>query len=84
MRENQTSKQTMVLNEDMTALVNDSEGVSDSEWKSIPVTFGVQIMARLIHSNKRYVQNHAEELGGRKIGGRWLFSKIRTAELLGM
>lgn len=59
-------------------------GISDAEWEALPVTFGAVTMARLLRSNPRYVQDHAHELGGRKLGGRWLFSKPRAAELLGL
>ena len=61
-----------------------STGLTDAEWEALPVTFDAPTMARLIRCNTRYVQNHAEELGGRKIADRWIFSKTRAAELLGM
>ena len=60
------------------------EGITEAEWEAMPVTFGAETMARLIHSNTRYVQDHAAELGGHKLGGRWIFSKPRAAELLGL
>lgn len=61
-----------------------AEGITESEWEALTVTFGVDDMARLIRANKRFVQNHAEELGGYKVAGRWTFSKPKTAELLGL
>lgn len=62
----------------------ESVGLTEAEWEALPVTFDAPTMARVILSNLRYVQNHAKELGGRKVAGRWVFTKTRTAELLGM
>lgn len=57
-------------------------GITEAEWEALPVTFGASTMARILHTNVRWVQNHPEKLGGRKVAGRWLFSKARVAEFL--
>lgn len=59
-------------------------GLTEAEWEALPVTFGASTMARIIRTNVRWVQNHPEKLGGRKIASRWIFSKTRVAELLGL
>ena len=64
--------------------IDRTEGITEAEWEALPVTFGVTTMARLMRCNVRYVQDHAAELGGRKVVGRWLFSKTNVADLLGI
>lgn len=59
-------------------------GLSVAEWEALPVTLDAPTVARAIRSNTRFIQNHAEELGGIKLAGRWIFSKARIAELLGL
>lgn len=58
--------------------------LSEHEWSCLPVTFGVEDMARACCASKRWVNDHAAELGGRKLAGRWHFSKSETAKLLGI
>ena len=58
--------------------------MSVQEWRELPLTFGAREMARACGCCVRYCQDHATELGGRLIGGRWIFSKSRAAELLGI
>ena len=58
--------------------------LTEQEWSAVPFTFDVATMARVLCANPRYVQNHAAELGGIKTAGKWLFSKPRTAQLLGL
>lgn len=58
--------------------------MTGDEWRELPVTFGINDMARLARCNWRYASDHAAELGGRKIAGRWLFSKSEAAALLGI
>ena len=58
--------------------------LTEAEWAEIPFTFDASTMARVLCANPRYVQNHAAELGGIKTAGKWLFSKPRTAQLLGL
>ena len=64
--------------------VDRTEGMSEAEWQALPVTFEVAPMARLARTSIRHMQDHAAEYGGRKIAGRWLFSKSETAKLLGI
>ena len=64
--------------------INRTEGLSSDEWRELPVTFGITEMARLVRCNWRYVSDHAAELGGHKVAGRWLFSKNAAADLLGL
>lgn len=61
-----------------------TNGITSEEWDALPVTFGSATMSRLLGTNVRYVQNHAAELGGNRIAGRWLFSKPRAAQLVGL
>lgn len=58
--------------------------MSADEWAATPITFDAVVMSRVCGCCLRYVQDHAKELGGRKVGGRWLFSKPLVAELLGL
>lgn len=58
--------------------------MSAEEWEGLPITFDARTMARVLGCCVRYCQDHASELGGRLIGGRWIFSKPRTAALLGI
>lgn len=67
-----------------TRYIDRTEGVTEDEWRDLPVTFGVTVMARLTRTNTRYLQDHAAEFGGRKVAHRWLFSKASAAELLGL
>lgn len=64
--------------------IDRTEGMSEDEWRALPVTFGITAMARLTRTNWRYASDHAAELGGRKVAGRWLFSKSEAAKLLGI
>lgn len=61
-----------------------TEGMSEEEWKATPTTFHAPTMARIACADLRYIQNHAAEFGGRKVAGKWLFSKAKVAELLGL
>lgn len=63
---------------------NKTNQMSAEEWLDTPVIFGVDVMSHVCGYGLRFVQNHAEELGGRKVGGRWLFSKPVVAQLLGL
>lgn len=54
------------------------------EWEEVPVTFGTEQAASVFGCTLRYVQNHAEELGGVKVAGHWVFSKPKTAAMLGI
>lgn len=67
-----------------TKYIDRTEGLTDEEWRALPVTFGATHMARLARTDERYMQTHAAEFGGRKIAGRWLFSKSEAAKLLGI
>ena len=58
--------------------------MSADEWAAVPVVFDAAVMSRVCGYCLRFVQNHAEELGGRKVGGRWLFSKPVVAQLFGL
>ena len=58
--------------------------MTEDEWRELPVTLDRFTVARLMDCTPRYVCDHAEEFGGRKIAGRWLFSKARIAKMLGM
>lgn len=58
--------------------------ITTSEWEKIPFTFDAGTMASILGCGKRFVQDHAKALGGKKFGGRWIFTKPKTAELLGI
>lgn len=64
--------------------INRTKGLTNDEWRELPVTFGITEMARLVRCNWRYMSDHAAEFGGRKVAGRWLFSKSEAAKLLGL
>lgn len=64
--------------------IDKTEGMTEEEWRALPVTFGADPMSRLARTNWRWTVDHAAELGGRKIAGRWLFSKSEVAKLLGI
>ncbi len=58
--------------------------MTESEWSEVPVTFGTSTAAKVFGCTLRYVQFHAEELGGVKVAGHWVFSKPKTAAMLGI
>lgn len=58
--------------------------LSEYEWSCLPVSFEVDDMARACCASRRWVSDHAAELGGRKIAGRWRFSKSEVAKMLGI
>ena len=60
------------------------EAMTEEEWRSLPITFGVHDAARVLGCCVRYAQNHAEEFGGHLVGGKWLFSKPLIAEIVGL
>ena len=57
---------------------------TQDEWDAIPLLFGSKVMSEIIDCGMQYVQRHGDELGGRKVAGKWLFTKPATAELLGI
>ena len=61
-----------------------NRGITQEEWDGLNITFGCDSMARVVGTNVRYVQNHAKELGGTKVGGHWVFSKPRVASDFGL
>ena len=73
-----------LMSPDTVSFIDRTEGVSQEEWQALPVTFGATTMARLARTDDRYMQKHAEAFGGRKVAGRWLFSKSEAAKLLGI
>lgn len=58
--------------------------MSIEEWESLPLTFGCDVVSRASGLCTRYVQNHPQEFGGRKLGGKWVFSKPQVAKALGI
>lgn len=54
------------------------------EWRDLPATFDAKTTSDVMGRALRFVYKHADELGGRKIGGRIYFSKSRIAEILGL
>lgn len=58
--------------------------MTEEEWSRVPVMFGTDVMTRVVGTNRRYVIDNAPSLGGVKIGGKWLFSKAKVAEMLGI
>ena len=54
------------------------------EWNELPVTFGTEAAAKVFGCTLRHAQKHAEDLGGVKVAGHWVFSKPKTAALLGI
>lgn len=54
-------------------------------WDGLPFQFGVDEMTKVIGAkNIRYTQNHAKELSGVKLAGRWVFFKPNVAKLIGL
>ena len=66
------------------AKFNKTDGISEKEWEEWPVILFVPDVARLFDSTPRYVNDHAQELGGVKRAGKWVFAKRRIAEQLGI
>ena len=62
----------------------EQHAMTEQEWKSLPVTFGTEQSARLFGLSLNYVQHHAQELGGVKVAGHWVFSKPKAAAMLGL
>lgn len=60
------------------------EHLTEEEWRDLPITVDRFDMARALVCSPRWVADHAEELGGRKICGRWVFSKRELAKILGI
>ena len=58
--------------------------MTECEWAEIPVTFGTETASKLFGCTLRYVQTHAEDLGAVKVAGHWVFSKPKTADMLGI
>lgn len=62
----------------------EQHNMSEQEWNEVPVTFGTEQAARVFGCTLRYVQTHAKDLGGVKVAGHWVFSKPKTAAMLGL
>lgn len=62
----------------------EQHAMTESEWTDVPVTFGSEIAAKVFGCTVRYVQAHAADLGGVKVAGHWVFSKPKTADMLGI
>lgn len=60
------------------------EPMTREEWAELPIGLRVPEVARAGRVNERWVQNHAEELGGTIVGGKWMFSKSKIAEKFGL
>jgi hypothetical protein len=60
------------------------QALTEYEWNNLPITLSIDDMARACCTSRRWVSDHAAELGGRKIAGRWMFPKSETAKLLGI
>jgi len=54
------------------------------EWDDFPIAFDVNDAARAYAASVRWVNDHAPELGAKKIAGRWVFSKSKVAAILGI
>lgn len=52
------------------------------DWVSMPYVFGTKDMARLIGAGRSWTKAHASELGGRKLKGRWVFTKANVARAM--
>ena len=65
-------------------IVKSMSGFTMEDWESTPFQIGAPTMAKIVGSNLRWVQNHAKELGGVKLAGRWVFFKPRVAQMLGL
>ena len=60
------------------------ETMSAEAFAKLPIMFGTQPMAAVIGTSPRYVSDHGEELGGVRVGGKWLFSKSQVARRYGI
>lgn len=58
--------------------------ITESQWADLPMLLDVPDVALVLRCSKRWVSDHAEELGGTKVANHWRFGKTRIAELLGM
>jgi len=54
------------------------------EWDALPAHFDAETMARVLDKPVRFIYRHHEDLGGRKIGGVFFFSKERVSDILGL
>lgn len=54
------------------------------EWRRLPITLDVHDAALAYACSDRWASDHAEELGGHKFCGRWVFPKAKVAEILGI
>lgn len=63
---------------------NSVGGITYEEWEALPTTFDAGVAARIIGKGKRFAYNHADELGGKKIGNRVFFFKAKMAEIVGL
>ena len=60
------------------------EGMTRQEWDSLPMTIGGKQVARVLCSNERYINRHYTDFGGKRIAGKYLYSKQYIADILGI
>ena len=57
---------------------------SPEEWAQLPVVLDCIQTARALGCCARWVSDHAPEVGGVKVAGRWRFGKGAIAKLVGI
>ena len=57
---------------------------SPEEWRELPIVLDCIQTARALNCCARWVSDHAPEVGGIKIAGRWKFSKATIGKLVGI
>ena len=60
------------------------DAITEEEWASFPMLMDVPDVARVLRCSKRWVSDHADELGGQKLAGHWRFGKASISKLLGV
>ena len=58
--------------------------MSAEEWASLPYFFGSEDGVKVFGTSRRYLLEHAAELGGVLIGGKWQWCKGRVSQMFGL
>ena len=57
---------------------------SEQEWRELPIVLDTLQAARAVGRCARWASDHAEQIGGKKVGNHWRFSKSAISRYLGI
>lgn len=58
--------------------------MSSREWEEVPHFFEEPIAEKVFGASRRYITEHAEELGAVRIAGKFVWCKEKVLELFGV